>query len=238
MIPLCAPRGDASRRWADGLCRSGTARAARCGCVPLHSANLLRPRAGVDRAAAVLLLRRRVLRVAPFRGHSLCVRIAGGGEAVHGLHVPLVVWLLAPAGRQLWGLLWRAGATTLAVSLPLVVPNPGASSMERGAAPVLPALPRRIAELPGLVLTAERPAALHDVRVRGHGGALLALWRAPRTPAGLPARPGGSTASSSPSTSRPSPTTTSSWWARCASRGRQWASGLGRSDPGRRRRTC
>ncbi|HET9450142.1 MAG TPA: hypothetical protein VFO83_04645, partial [Aggregicoccus sp.] len=104
------------------------------------------------------------------------------------LALPLVLLLLAPpyGWRSAWGLLWRAGATGLAVSLPLVLWDVGAFWHSVAALQVhQPFRPDSLSYLAwwkslghaapgaGLAFLAVVPATL------------LALWRAPRSGAGF-----------------------------------------------------
>ncbi|MFL5349500.1 MAG: hypothetical protein ACJ8AT_32265 [Hyalangium sp.] len=100
--------------------------------------------------------------------------------------LPLLPLLTPLRGRALWGLLWRAGATALGVSLPLMLPN-------------LPAFVRSVVTLQ--FHQPFRPDALSYLAwwvSQGHEqppvwiafaavavALAVVLWRAPRTPAGF-----------------------------------------------------
>jgi hypothetical protein len=105
--------------------------------------------------------------------------------------LPLLPLLTPLRGRQLWGLLWRAGATTLAVSLPLVVPNPKAFMWS--VVQLQFYQPFRGESLSYLAWWVSRGHPLPPLWVPFACTAValaLALWRAPRTPAGFAAATG------------------------------------------------
>ncbi len=102
--------------------------------------------------------------------------------------VPLVVLLTPLRGRALWGVLWRAGATALGVSLPLMIIN--LPAFFRSVVTLQLHQPFRTDALSYLAWWASRGHAPPPVWVAflGVAAALaLALWRAPRTPAGFAA---------------------------------------------------
>jgi hypothetical protein len=102
--------------------------------------------------------------------------------------LPLIPLLTPLRGRQLWGLLWRAGATALGVSLPLIVINPKAFMWS--VVELQFHQPFRMDSLSYLSwwVTQGHPPPPVWIAFAGTGLAiLLALWRAPRTPAGFAA---------------------------------------------------
>ncbi len=102
--------------------------------------------------------------------------------------VPLVLLLTPLRGRALWGLLWRAGATALGVSLPLIVIN--VPAFIRSVVTLQLDQPFRTDALSYLAWWVSQGNAQPPVWVAFAGVAVaiaLALWRAPRTPAGFAA---------------------------------------------------
>ncbi|MDY7230472.1 hypothetical protein [Hyalangium rubrum] len=102
--------------------------------------------------------------------------------------VPLVLLLTPLRGRALWGLLWRAGATGLGVSLPLVLANP--SAFIHSVVTLQLHQPFRMDSLSYLSWWVSQGHPQPPVWIAFAGVAValaLALWRAPRTPAGFAA---------------------------------------------------
>lgn len=102
--------------------------------------------------------------------------------------VPLVLLLTPLRGRQLWGLLWRAGATGLAVSLPLVLIN--LPAFMHSVVTLQLHQPFRADALSYLSwwVSLGHPQPPVWIAFAGVVAAIaLALWRAPRTPAGFAA---------------------------------------------------
>lgn len=100
--------------------------------------------------------------------------------------LPLLPLLTPLRGRALWGLLWRAGATALGVSLPLIVINPQA--FIRSAVTLQIQQPFRPDALSYLALWVSRGHEQPPVWIAFAAVAVviaLALWCAPRTPAGF-----------------------------------------------------
>jgi hypothetical protein len=102
--------------------------------------------------------------------------------------VPLVLLLTPLRGRALWGLLWRAGATALGVSLPLIVIN--LPAFVRSVVTLQLHQPFRGDSLSYLAWWVSQGEPQPPVWLAFAGVAVataLALWRAPRTPAGFAA---------------------------------------------------
>jgi hypothetical protein len=100
--------------------------------------------------------------------------------------VPLVVLLTPLRGRALWGLLWRAGATALGVSLPFIVIN--VPAFIHSVVTLQLHQPFRTDSLSYLAWWVQLGHAQPPVWVAFVGvgvATALALWRAPRTPAGF-----------------------------------------------------
>ncbi len=104
------------------------------------------------------------------------------------LMLPLVPLLTTLRGRQLWGLLWRAGATALGVSLPLILIN--IPAFFRSVVTLQFHQPFRPDALSFLAWWVSRGNPQPPVWLAFAGVAVaiaLVLWRAPRTPAGFAA---------------------------------------------------
>ncbi|WP_224243661.1 hypothetical protein [Hyalangium gracile] len=102
--------------------------------------------------------------------------------------LPLIPLLTPLRGRQLWGLLWRAGATALAVSLPLMIINPKAFIWSVVELQFHQPFRRDSLSYLSWWVAQGRPQPPVWIAFAGTGVALaLALWRAPRTPAGFAA---------------------------------------------------
>lgn len=102
--------------------------------------------------------------------------------------VPLLPLLTPLRGRQLWGLLWRAGATALAVSLPLIVIN--VPAFIRSVVTLQLRQPFRMDALSYLSWWVTQGHPQPPVWIAFAAVAVataLVLWRAPRTPAGFAA---------------------------------------------------
>jgi len=102
--------------------------------------------------------------------------------------LPLLPLLTPLRGRQLWGLLWRAGVTALAVSLPLVVIN--VPAFMRSVVTLQLHQPFRFDSLSYLAWWVSQGHPQPPVWISFVGVAVataLVLWRAPRTPAGFAA---------------------------------------------------
>ncbi len=100
--------------------------------------------------------------------------------------VPLVLLLTPLRGRALWGLLWRAGATAVGVSLPMIVIN--VPAFIHSAVTLQLRQPFRMDSLSYLSWWVAQGNAQPPVWVAFVGVAVasaVALWRAPRTPAGF-----------------------------------------------------
>lgn len=102
--------------------------------------------------------------------------------------VPLVVLLLPEPRRQLWGFLWRAGATALAVSLPFALPDPKAFFHSVVALHVhQPFRTESLSYLAAWVSRGHAPPPMWIPFIAVAGALGLGLWRAPRSPAGFAA---------------------------------------------------
>jgi len=102
--------------------------------------------------------------------------------------VPLVLLLTPLRGKALWGLLWRAGATAVVVSLPMIVIN--VPAFIRSVVTLQLHQPFRMDSLSYLAWWVSQGHPQPPVWVAFVGVAVasaLALWRAPRTPAGFAA---------------------------------------------------
>ncbi len=102
--------------------------------------------------------------------------------------LPLIPLLTSLRGRPLWGLLWRAGATALGVSLPLIVIN--VPAFIRSVVTLQLHQPFRMDALSYLSWWVSKGHPQPPVWIAFAGVAVataLALWRAPRTPAGFTA---------------------------------------------------
>lgn len=102
--------------------------------------------------------------------------------------VPLVLLLTPLRGKALWGLLWRAGATAVGVSLPMIVID--IPAFVRSVVTLQLHQPFRMDSLSYLSWWVSQGHPQPPVWVAFAGVAVasaVALWRAPRTPAGFAA---------------------------------------------------
>ncbi|MCY0996977.1 hypothetical protein OWM54_07450 [Myxococcus sp. MISCRS1] len=102
--------------------------------------------------------------------------------------LPLALLLLPEPRQQLWGFLWRAAATALAVSLPFALPDPKAFFHSVVALHIHQ--PFRVDSLSYLAAWVAKghPTPPLWIPFAAVAAALgLSLWRAPRTPAGFAA---------------------------------------------------